>query len=161
MTSGRVRLGFIACVVAAAAGCGSSATGPAGHVAIAGTVFSATVRQGENETLNFEVTNTGSTTIHFESNMCPGTLEVFDAQGKQVYDARNFTTVCAAFSAPRTLAPGEKYQWQEGWPGVLIASHGAPQTIPPVGTYTMRAGPWFWSRFGAVDSQVLTVAVIP
>ena len=151
-------LGVCSILVAA---CGSSPTGPKGRVTITGTAFMSEIPQTYNGTFNFTVTNVGSTTIEFEANMCPGTLEVLNAAGTLVYDARFWPTTCSAYSVPTSLAPGEVYHWQEAFPGKLVVSSGGQLVTAPIGAYRARAGAWFWKRFGSVTTTPVDFHVVP
>ncbi len=93
-------------LVATTIACGGSSSGPNGQVVITGTVFGAVRHLGEHNTIDYTMTNAGTTTIEFNARMCPGILQVFDAQQKLVYDARYFPMSCSATPLPTTVAPG-------------------------------------------------------
>ncbi|MFN8575146.1 MAG: hypothetical protein U0132_24040 [Gemmatimonadaceae bacterium] len=152
---------FIPIIVLLVSACGSSTASSDGALVITGTAFSTTLHQNENNTLNLELTNGTSRAFQFESNICPGTLQVYNSQQQLVHDARYFPFLCSAFSAIRTLAPGETFRWQEGLPAMFVATSGGALTVPPPGTYQVVAGAWYWSSHGKVESTPVTITIVP
>jgi hypothetical protein len=79
---------------------------------------------------------------------------VFDQAGTQLYAG----LPCAAYSSPKTLAPGEQAVYTSQWTTVGIDSFGRFTKIGlPAGSYTLRG-----ALDGAnVKSSTFTVSIVP
>lgn len=76
------------------------------------------------------ITNVSDQPQSYETNFCGAAYRVYSAAGTDM----NPPGFCAAYSLPKTLAPGEQDVYSAEW----TTDTGAAATPLPAGTYTIR-----------------------
>jgi hypothetical protein len=110
--------------------CERSPTAPANRLLVTAFVTPDTVKVGEAANVIVAITNVSDQPQSYETNFCGPAYHVFTPAGADL----NSGTVCAAYSMPKTLAPGAQDMYADTW----TTGSGSPVAPLPAGTYTIR-----------------------
>ena len=112
------------------AACDRSPTAPASRLLVTAYATPDTIRAGEPMNIIIAITNVSDQPQSYESNFCGPAYRVLNAAGSTL----DSTSLCAAYSAPKTLAPGAQDVYSSVW-----TTTSGDQTAPlPAGSYTIR-----------------------
>lgn len=144
------RLLSLPIVLAAASGCGK-ATAPLSNLVVAASVSAPVFRVDDSVVVTVTVRNTGDVVRTIETNLCPPFI-VTTADGTIVGPAEQ---LCTAISKPRSLRPGDEYQFTQPWAGSGRSTGGA--VLPAPGTYVVRGA----IAESNVENSTATIEVLP
>jgi hypothetical protein len=129
--------------------CERSPTAPADRLLVAVVATPDTIKSGGATSVIVAITNVSDVSQTYETNFCGAAYHVYDATGTDL----NSGTVCAAYSQPKTLAPGAQDLYSSVW----TTTSGSPAAPLPPGAYTLRGV----TGGDGVESLPYTVHLIP
>ena len=113
--------------------CERSPTAPANRLLVTVLATPDTIRSGDATNVIVAITNVSDQPQSYETNFCGPAYHVFNAAGTDL-TAGGF---CAAYSLPKTLAPGAQDVFSSSW----SCTAGSPAVPLPAGFYTLRGVP--------------------
>ena len=124
------------------AGCDRSPTAPANRLLVTAFATPDTARAGDPISVIVAITNVSDRPQSYETNFCGPAYHIFNPAGAQL----GSLGLCAAFSQPKTLAPGAQDVYAAEWATAL-----------PAGMYTIRGA----TSGDGVENLPYTVQLVP
>jgi len=109
------------------AACARDITAPARALIVTASVSPSTFRAGDSVTVLVTVVNRSDQPQSIETNQCGRAFVVTPPSGAEVGPD---PLPCLAYSAPRSLAPGEQYTWSDSWYGRGSVPESTPHLQP-------------------------------
>jgi hypothetical protein len=110
--------------------CERSPTAPANRLLVTVLATPDTIRAGDPTNVIVAITNVSDQPQSYETNFCGPAFHIFNAAGADL----TVTDFCAAYSLPKTLAPGA----QDVYSSVWTTTSGSPAVALTAGSYTIR-----------------------
>jgi hypothetical protein len=129
--------------------CERSPTAPASRLLVTVLATPDTIRAGGPANIIVAITNVSDQPQSYETNFCGPAFHIFNAAGTDLMAGG----LCAAYSLPKTLAPGA----QDVYASVWTATSGSPAVALAAGSYTIRGV----TAGDGVENLPFTVQVLP
>jgi hypothetical protein len=111
--------------------CERSPTAPTSRLLVTVLATPDTIRAGDATNVIVAITNVSDQPQSYETNFCGPAFHIFNAAGTDLTGGG----LCAAYSLPKTLAPGAQDLYSSVW---TATTNGAPGAALTAGTYTVR-----------------------